>query len=622
MDNQDGFKQSYHCIPFSKSKNSELEVGDKILMPVSALQELLNKETQHPWLFQIKKHYNAGQVSHCGVLEFTADEGSIVVPDWMMENLNLQQGELVMVESALLPAGKYMKLQPHSTRFIQLSNPKAVLGKNLSNFSCLSTGDTIMITHNDEKFFINILETKPGPAICLIGTDCEADFSPPLDYKQHEKPEKVEQNAGSQVQKKEIAEQPVFRPFTGKGRSSALGSNSVEKTPKSSSIGDLFQNMSFNGGLFQIFSWLSGKDICKYSSVCKSSNELLMEEFFINKQFRNMQLMDDTGFLIQYWLHGVEFHASSSNSTQECLVPTESMEFLRSTGWRVVASSNGLLCLKNMGDTRNPLFLFNPTTKTLLKIPLADNFEMKDLNNIVFDCNGDEYLLMVLKSPSDWNGDFHSIFYSPKEQIWKDGHNINLGERGIIFENSIYQNDVVYMISEWGHPFGWPYIVAYNIKKGVSKFLKIPITARKGLQQDNKNCKLKIFKNGNSANLFKSIILVKYYKLVFTMWLLIDLEEGTWSQIFKMRTKAMGLTLTNKLHVAGFTIQNGNIVLVATQDKVYRYNCIQDNCEELCNHGCKDSVGYQYLYGDCVRFHSFISTLRPCGPGAKKIVKS
>ncbi|KAL2528579.1 Ubiquitin fusion degradation UFD1 family protein [Forsythia ovata] len=109
-----------------------------------------------------------------------------------------------MVEIALLSNRKYMKLQPHLTIFIQLSNPKAILKKNLRNFSCLSTGDTIMINHIDEMFFINILETKPGPAICLIGTDCDAEFSTPLDYKEPEKPAKVEQNAPAEVQKKEI----------------------------------------------------------------------------------------------------------------------------------------------------------------------------------------------------------------------------------------------------------------------------------------------------------------------------------------------------------------------------------------------------------------------------------
>ncbi|KAL2550262.1 Uncharacterized protein Fot_11792 [Forsythia ovata] len=89
---------------------------------------------------------------------------------------------------------------------------------SMGRSSSLLTGDTTMINHSDEKFFINVLETKPGPAICLIGTDCEADFSPPLDYKEPEKRAKVEQNAPVEVQKKEIGERPAFRPFMGKGR--------------------------------------------------------------------------------------------------------------------------------------------------------------------------------------------------------------------------------------------------------------------------------------------------------------------------------------------------------------------------------------------------------------------
>ncbi|CAA2935362.1 Hypothetical predicted protein [Olea europaea subsp. europaea] len=378
--------------------------------------------------------------------------------------------------------------------------------------------------------------------------------------------------------------------------------------------------MTFNGELFQIFSWLSVKDLCKYSSICREAKEVLMEEFFINKQFRNMQFVNDTGFLIEYWLDGVEFHASSSNSTEGYAVPSDSIKFLQNTGFRVIASSNGLLCLKNMADDRKPLFLFNPATRSLLKIPLADKLEMKDLNNIIFCRNGDEvtgeYLLMVLKSPEDWNGDFHSYFYSPEEQVWKDGHSVNLGERNILFQSSIYQNGVVYLISDWGGPFIRPYIVAYNIKNGVSRILKLPISASKGLQQDSKNCKIKVCNYGNSS---ESVVLVKYYKSVFTVWLL-DPEEGSWSRIFRMRGKAMGLA-ENELHVAGFTIQNGNILLVATQNKVYGYNLLEDNCVELCKHQCEDSVEFQYLYGDCIRFHSFISTLRPCGPGQEILVR-
>ncbi|CAA2979936.1 ubiquitin fusion degradation 1 homolog [Olea europaea subsp. europaea] len=171
-----GFKQAYCCTSFSKSKKSELECGDKIVMPESALHALMARNIPYPYTFQIKPYYNPGHVSHCGISEFTADEGFIKVPDWMMENLNLQEGELVLVESTLLPTGNFMKLQPHSTK----------------------------------SYALMFWKPKPGPAICLIETDCDVDFAAPLDYKEPEKQEKVEEE--------ETEEKTKFKPFTGKGR--------------------------------------------------------------------------------------------------------------------------------------------------------------------------------------------------------------------------------------------------------------------------------------------------------------------------------------------------------------------------------------------------------------------
>lgn len=49
-----------------------------------------------------------------------------------------------------------------------------------------------MVSYNNKKFYIDIVETKPSPAISIIETDCEVDFAPPLDYKEPEKPLKSE----------------------------------------------------------------------------------------------------------------------------------------------------------------------------------------------------------------------------------------------------------------------------------------------------------------------------------------------------------------------------------------------------------------------------------------------
>lgn len=62
------------------------------------------------------------------------------------------------------------------------------LETTLRNFSCLTTGDSIMVAYNNKKYYIDIIESKPANAISIIETDCEVDFAPPLDYKEPEKP--------------------------------------------------------------------------------------------------------------------------------------------------------------------------------------------------------------------------------------------------------------------------------------------------------------------------------------------------------------------------------------------------------------------------------------------------
>ena len=104
-----------------------------------------------------------------------------------MQNLAMEEGEIVNLRSASLPKGTYVKLQPHTTDFLDISNPKAVLETTLRNFSCLTVGDQITINYNNRQYFIDIVEAKPQPAISVIETDCEVDFAPPLDYVEPER---------------------------------------------------------------------------------------------------------------------------------------------------------------------------------------------------------------------------------------------------------------------------------------------------------------------------------------------------------------------------------------------------------------------------------------------------
>ncbi|CAE6000255.1 unnamed protein product [Arabidopsis lyrata] len=229
------FEQSYRCYPASFIDKPQIESGDKIIMPPSALDRLASLHIDYPMLFEVR---NAGieRVTHCGVLEFIAEEGMIYMPYWMMQNLLLQEGDIVRVRNVTLPKGTYVKLQPHTTDFLDISNPKAILETALRNYSCLTTGDSIMVPYNNKKYFIDIVETKPANAISIIETDCEVDFAPPLDYKEPERPTAPAAAKGPAKAEEVVTEpEPKFNPFTGSGRRLDGRPLAYEPAPASSS---------------------------------------------------------------------------------------------------------------------------------------------------------------------------------------------------------------------------------------------------------------------------------------------------------------------------------------------------------------------------------------------------
>ncbi|KAE8727994.1 Ubiquitin fusion degradation protein 1-like protein [Hibiscus syriacus] len=118
----------------------------------------------------------------------------------MMQNMYLEEGDIVQVKSASLAKATYVKLQPHTTDFLDISNPKAILETTFRSYSCLTVGDTIMIPYNNKNYYINIVETKPSPAVSIIETDFEVDSAPPLDYKEIEKLAPLQSNKKLKVE--------------------------------------------------------------------------------------------------------------------------------------------------------------------------------------------------------------------------------------------------------------------------------------------------------------------------------------------------------------------------------------------------------------------------------------
>ena len=146
---------------------------------------LARLQVDYPMLFRLTTLNNtsdANKSTHSGVLEFTAEEGCVYIPHWMMQNLLIEEGQLITVMNVSLPKATFVKLQPQSVDFLEISNPRAVLEHALRNFSCVTLDDTIQIPYNNKNFHFTLKDVQPSPAACIIETDCNVDFDAPVGY--------------------------------------------------------------------------------------------------------------------------------------------------------------------------------------------------------------------------------------------------------------------------------------------------------------------------------------------------------------------------------------------------------------------------------------------------------
>lgn len=58
--------------------------------------------------------------------EFTASEGRVYVPDWMISALGTSGGAIAHISTCTLNVGRFVKLQPQSVDFLDITNPRAV----------------------------------------------------------------------------------------------------------------------------------------------------------------------------------------------------------------------------------------------------------------------------------------------------------------------------------------------------------------------------------------------------------------------------------------------------------------------------------------------------------------
>ncbi|EWZ40685.1 hypothetical protein FOZG_09324 [Fusarium oxysporum Fo47] len=203
--------------------------GDKILLPQSALEQLLaaarsrpstTTARSDPWSYSSSDADTAQQLPNplifrlvnpknknavfAGIREFSASEGTLGLSPWLTEALGIQEDECVSpkevidleqdtaqnsermdvdgiqikVEARQLPKGTYVRLRPLEAGY----NPddwKPLLERQLrENFTTLSKGSILAVKGaRGEEFKLLVDKVAPeGDGICVVDTDLEVDI--------------------------------------------------------------------------------------------------------------------------------------------------------------------------------------------------------------------------------------------------------------------------------------------------------------------------------------------------------------------------------------------------------------------------------------------------------------
>lgn len=184
---QQKFEKYFRCYPvimMQGSNRQDLNFGGKIIMPPSSLDKLTRLHISYPMNFRLTSD-ETGLSTHAGVLEFIAPEGHVYLPQWMMTTLAVEPGSLIKITNTSLDLGTFVKIEPQSVDFLEISDPRAVLENAFRGYSTLTKDDIFNISYNDKIFSIKVLEVKPessSHAISVIETDLEVDFAPPVGY--------------------------------------------------------------------------------------------------------------------------------------------------------------------------------------------------------------------------------------------------------------------------------------------------------------------------------------------------------------------------------------------------------------------------------------------------------
>lgn len=178
-------------VEFNQPENPEnLEINflqnnkkNKKKKGIDLKKDLGNVPTERikpPYYFCIES--SIGIYSYCGVQEFTADEGMVIIPNHLLDQMLINGSDFVTVRYVSnVPKGKFVLIEPIDREIFNIYELDKFLEKILSGYCVLYQNQIINFEHDNCVYKILIKEVKSiddsdASLIDVVNTDLSIDI--------------------------------------------------------------------------------------------------------------------------------------------------------------------------------------------------------------------------------------------------------------------------------------------------------------------------------------------------------------------------------------------------------------------------------------------------------------
>ena len=141
-----GIRFSFTLLPYLL----EDQEGDKVVLPEGCLQDLHQQDAFGKGAMTFRLTYN-DHTTHCGVKEFSSEDGTIGLPKKVWNSLSLPSpsspslNAAVSIKYVQLSKATFVQLEPKHNVFFEIIPVKLMLEENLQLHTALTVGDTLTV---------------------------------------------------------------------------------------------------------------------------------------------------------------------------------------------------------------------------------------------------------------------------------------------------------------------------------------------------------------------------------------------------------------------------------------------------------------------------------------------